>query len=667
MESVITRPLASRLPWGLRLDPRAIWIWVLSGALVLYLGIDGGGYDLIVRSHAAVVVWWIVLIGAAWGVLPAGRTSRAGWLALALLAALVGWSAIAVTWSASSERSLEEVSRLACYLGVLVLAVMTYGDRRGALRHAVAAVAGAAVVVVSIALLSRLRPGLFAGSQTTAAFLPGAHARLSWPLNYWNALAALIALGVPLLLAIATSARTLLAQAAAAAAIPMFALCGYLTFSRGGAIATAVALAAFLALAPDRIPKLATSLVCAAGSVALIAGAIHRHAVEQGLTGPAAAHQGATLLVALILVCAGVALAQVGIGLAVRHGTLPRLLQISPSNARLLLIAAVCVFLLAALALGAPARLAHAWHAFKQPNATALHQQTLARYGALSGNGRYTYWKTAVDAMPGHWLKGWGPGAFQFVWLPRAPFDSYIRNAHSVYIETLTEVGVVGLLLLVSFFLALLGAAVRRVITARFEARAFAAAVTAACLAFMVSAAFDWVWQMPVLPVALLLLAAAVLIDGEPRDRGTGSRERADHPAQRRPLLLAIRAMLIAAAIAGLLAIGVPLAATNDVRQSQADFSAGDQTAALAAARSAARIEPGAATPRIQEALVLESMGAIPSALSAAGMATRDEPLNWQAWLVLSRLDAEDGHPAAAVTAYRRARTLNPRSPLFRR
>jgi cytochrome c-type biogenesis protein CcmH/NrfG len=183
----------------------------------------------------------------------------------------------------------------------------------------------------------------------------------------------------------------------------------------------------------------------------------------------------------------------------------------------------------------------------------------------------------------------------------------------------------------------------------------------------MVSAAFDWVWQMPVLPVALLLLAAAVLIDGEPRDRGTGSRERADHPAQRRPLLLAIRAMLIAAAIAGLLAIGVPLAATNDVRQSQADFSAGDQTAALAAARSAARIEPGAATPRIQEALVLESMGAIPSALSAAGMATRDEPLNWQAWLVLSRLEAEDGHSAAAVTAYRRARTLNPRSPLFRR
>ncbi|HEY6355384.1 MAG TPA: O-antigen ligase family protein, partial [Burkholderiaceae bacterium] len=524
MESVVTRPLTSRLPWGLRLDPGAIWIWVLAGALVLYLGIDGGGYDLVVRSHAAVVVWWVVLVGVAWGMLPAGRISKTAWIVLALLAGLVGWSALALTWSASPERSLEEVSRLACYLGVLVLAVMFYGDRRGALRHVVAAVACAVVVVVSLALLSRLRPGLFPGAQTTTAFLPGAHARLSWPLNYWNALAGLIALALPLLLALANSARTLLAQAASAAAIPLLALCGYLTFSRGGAIAAAVAVAAFLALTGDRIPKLATSLVCGIGSVALIAGAIHRHAVEQGQTGPVAAHQGATLIVAVILVCAGVALAQVGIGLAARHATPPRVLQISPARARVLLLAALCACLLGAIALGAPTRLTHAWHSFKQPNAAALHQQTLARFGSLSGNGRYTYWKTALDAMPGHWLKGWGPGTFQFVWLPHAPFDSYIRNAHSLYVETLTEVGVVGLLLLVAFLLALLGAGIRRVVTARFQVRTWAAAVTAACLAFIVSAAFDWIWQMPVLPVAVLLLVAAVLVDGEGRDRTGSSR-----------------------------------------------------------------------------------------------------------------------------------------------
>ncbi len=662
MESVAARPLTSLVPWRLRVDLRALWIWVLAGALVLYLGLDGGGYDLVVRSNAAVVVWWIVLVGAAWGVLPARRLSRTSWLALALFGGFMAWSAIAVTWSVSSERSLEEVSRLACYLGVLVLAVTSYGDRRAALRHAVAAVACAVVVVAGLALLSRLRPGLFSGGQATAAFLPGAHSRLSWPLDYWNALAALVALGLPLLLSIATSARSLLAQAAGAGAVPMLALCGYLTFSRGGAIAAVAGVLAFLALAPDRIPKLATSLLCGAGGAILVAGAGHRRAIEQGFTGSLAAHQGATLIVAVILVCAGVALAQVGIGLAARHGTAPRFLQISPRRARVLLAGVAVAGVIAALALGAPARLTHAWHAFKQPSAVGLNQESIARFGALSGNGRYTYWKTAVDAMPGHWLTGWGPGTFQFVWLARAPFFSYVRNAHSLYIETLTEVGVVGLLLLVAFLMFVLGVGLRRVAAGRWQARPWAAAVTAACLAFMVSAAFDWVWQMPVLPVAVLLLAATLLVD----DRPQRSAERAQSRPRRAPTV-AIRVGLILAALASLVAVGVPLAVTTAVRQSQADFSAGETSAALAAARSALAVEPHAVSARIQEALVLESTGRLAGADSAARLATLDEPQNWQAWLVRSRIEAEAGDPAAALGAYRQARSLNPQSPIFRR
>lgn len=666
MESVATRPLESLLPWRVRIDLRALWIWVLAGALVLYLGLNGGGYDLVIRSNAAVVVWWIVLIGAAWGVLPAAKLSRTSWTLLVLFAGFVAWSAIAVTWSASSERTLEEVSRLACYLGVLVLAVTSYGDRRAALRHAVAAVAGAVVVVAGLALLSRLRPGLFAGSAATSAFLPGAHARLSWPLDYWNALAALVALGLPLLLAIATSARRLLAQAAGAGAVPMLALCGYLTFSRGGAIAAAAAVLAFLVLAPERIPKLATSAVCAAGSAILIAGAGHRRAIEQGFTGNLAAHQGATLIVAVILVCAGVALAQIGIGLAARHGTLPRFLQVSPGRARVLLAGVVVAGVIAALALGAPSRLDHAWHAFKQPSAAALHQQSIARYGSLSGNGRYTYWKAAIDAMPGHWLTGWGPGTFQFVWLARAPFFSYVRNAHSLYVETLTEVGIIGLLLLVAFLTMLLGVGVRRALAGPWQVRPWAAAITAACVSFIVSAAFDWLWQMPVLPIAVLLLAGALLISGNPRE---GIADWAEERPRRRggAPSFAARSALILAALASLLAVGIPLAATTAVRQSQTDFSAGDTSGALAAARSALAVEPRAVSARIQEALVLESLGRLPAAMSAARTATVDEPQNWQGWLVLSRIEAEAGEPSFALAAYRQARALNPQSPIFRR
>src|SRR5690349_8318141 len=67
-----------------RIDARVVWIWMLSASLVLYLGFDGGGYDLVVRNDAGAVVWWILLAGAVFGVLPAAKPSRAGWAAIAL-------------------------------------------------------------------------------------------------------------------------------------------------------------------------------------------------------------------------------------------------------------------------------------------------------------------------------------------------------------------------------------------------------------------------------------------------------------------------------------------------------------------------------------------------------------------------------------------------------
>ncbi|HET6864312.1 MAG TPA: hypothetical protein VFH80_00235, partial [Solirubrobacteraceae bacterium] len=76
MESVV-RPSVAWRPGTLpRLNPDAVRAWALAGTVVLYLSIDGGGYDLVVRSQAAIVVWWIVLVGAAWGLLPVTRLTR---------------------------------------------------------------------------------------------------------------------------------------------------------------------------------------------------------------------------------------------------------------------------------------------------------------------------------------------------------------------------------------------------------------------------------------------------------------------------------------------------------------------------------------------------------------------------------------------------------------
>ena len=79
----------------------------------------------------------------------------------ALFGGFVAWTALSATWSDSSERSLQELSRVACYFGLLLLGIAIQRDRDRAVRHTVHAVAAAVVIVACLAVASRLRPDLF--------------------------------------------------------------------------------------------------------------------------------------------------------------------------------------------------------------------------------------------------------------------------------------------------------------------------------------------------------------------------------------------------------------------------------------------------------------------------------------------------------------------------
>ena len=207
-----------------------------------------------------------------------------------------------------------------------------------------------------------------------------------------------------------------------------------------------------------------------------------------------------------------------------------------------------------------------------------------------------------------------------------------MRDTHSLYLQTLGELGIVGLALLAAFLLTILLGGGRRALRAGPGERPQLAAALAGCTAFCLTAAFDWMWQIPVLPVALLLLAA-VLVSGSVPPARDGT------PALRLPLRLAFAV----AAVAAIVAIAIPLASTSLVRQSEAEARAGELSAALRAARSAQNVQPGAASPRLQQALVLEAQGDLAPAAAAARAATEREPTNWRTWLVLSRIEAERG------------------------
>ena len=154
------------------------------------MAVRGGGYDAIVRGEVGVVLWLVVLAGAAIGLLPATAITRAGWIAIGALAAFAALTGLAALWSESAERTVGELARISAYLSVFVLALCAQG--RDAARRTVAALAAALALVSALALLSRLHPSWFPENSAGIA-IDAARARLNYPVNYWNGLAALMA------------------------------------------------------------------------------------------------------------------------------------------------------------------------------------------------------------------------------------------------------------------------------------------------------------------------------------------------------------------------------------------------------------------------------------------------------------------------------------------
>ena len=443
--AALTRPLASRL------DPPAIAAWTLAFALVAYLALSNGGYDTVVRSQVGFAIWWIVLLGALAGVLPI-RFGAAGWVAIGLLTAFATWTGLAIGWSESAERSAVELGRVATYVGALVLVIAAQG--RTAARHTINGLACAIGLVTLLAVLSRLHPQWFPANDHFAFLGDVSARRLTYPLNYWNGLAAFAALGVPLLLAIAIGAHTLAGRAAAAALLPLSGLCIYLTISRGGVLVVVIGLAVFLALVPLRLHAIGTLLAAGTGSAILISAASQRDALQDGLPTAAAIGQGGEVLWLVVIVCAGVASLQVAMGLAARHLTRPAALASGRRATALRIGAALAVAAVIAVAGGVTGTVGDRWEQFKTPPVTVQgtsQGSVFERLQGVDGSGRYQLWESAVDAHASAPWKGIGPGTFDFWWSRNATISDVARNAHSLYLETLAETGFVGLALLAGF------------------------------------------------------------------------------------------------------------------------------------------------------------------------------------------------------------------------
>jgi O-antigen ligase len=319
-----------------------------------------------------------------------------------------------------------------------------------------------------------------------------------------------------------------------------------------------------------------------------------------------------------------------------------------------------------ALALSHPAE--H-FETFKQlPGRGISEQEGFVRAHLLSGSGsgRWQFWAAAVEQWESAPLIGRGAGSYQAWWAEHASFSYFVRNAHSLYLEVLGELGLVGLLLLLGVFLFGGGLAARNTLRLKGEERVTSASLFGVLVAFYLAAGVEWVWQLTVVSavglVCLGLLSSSASAAPRPRVVAGG----APHVRIRGASRFALGVLALGLGWAVLCAQALPWLTDLELKASEADAAHGDGDAALRHAMNAKKLEPWAASPYLQLALVQEQRSELRAAEKSIRAAIDRTARDWRLWLVAARIQTKAGEVHFARQSLARAKALNPRSPLFR-
>ena len=203
------------------------------------------------------------------------------------------------------------------------------------------------------------------------------------------------------------------------------------------------------------------------------------------------------------------------------------------------------------------------------------------------------------------------------------------RDAHSLFLETLAELGPLGLTFLVAVFAAPFVAAVRT------RGDRLTAAALGPFAAYTAHAAQDWDWEVPAVTVPAIVCAVALLV------------------ADRRPSGQPLRLRTAGAVVAGVLA-ALTLAAYAGTRALEVAETGSD-----ASARRAARLQPWSAQPWRVLGEAQLAAGEVEKARETFLDALDRDDRDWELWLDLAL--ASEG--AERDRALARAQDLNPLEP----
>jgi hypothetical protein len=440
---------------------------LLAGPAALAFG--KGGYFDPERLLAALVAWGLLAVAALVSPQPLPR-SKAGRAALAGLVLLTIWTGLSSSWAPQAAPAEDALQRMLLYVAGFTAAAAL-------LRHPLArraaepALALGTLIVIAYGLLGRLLPGIFHVGDPTIA-----EGRLEEPLTYWNAMGALAAVGALLCVRIAGDPeRPRAMRAAAAAGVVPLAVAIELSLSRGALLAVAVGLIVLAAMSLTRAQLTAIGVALVTGvPAALVANSLDG---VRALTGTSRVSDGLTMLAVMVVLCALAATAD-------RLLALPR-----PAQAAL-------VVLVIGVSVAFVVR-----HEGEGPvsGASATRLKSLQTH-------RFKYWKVGLEqGFAKHPIEGVGAGGFSVLWLQYRDVSERVKVAHSLYVGTLAELGIVGFAFLALFLGGVFTAA----------ARARIPGATAAFVVWAVHTALDWDWEMPALTLVAIALAGLIVASAE--------------------------------------------------------------------------------------------------------------------------------------------------------
>ena len=617
----------------------------LPGILVVYLGFSGGGYFPGAFSLVAALLAIALVVRVTLAHHPFAGYSAVSIAVIALLALFATWTLVSAGWSDSGGRALLEFVRALAYLlAVVLFASLPQSSTR--LAWMLRGIAAGLVVVCAVALTSRVAADVWPISLNVSSD------RLSYPVTYWNALGQMAA-GAGLLCFHLTSDEhePPAVRGLAAAALPIVLSTLLFTFSRGAIGTGLLGLVVYVALArPRGLPAalLATTApVLAALKVSYDADLLQ----ADSFASAAAVDQGHQ--VALVVVGAALVAGLLRLALTPLDRRLVRVRVRLPSRAVLYASGAVAALaaVVVLVAAGAPGYASRQYDGFVEGRQIKDKNDLRARLTNPANNGRLDHWRVALDAYRADRVKGSGAGTYQLLWARDRPYRFSVVDGHSLYVEVLGELGLVGLLLIVAALLTLMGGLVRR-IWRHPTRRSLYAAVLAVSVSWAVHAGVDWDWEMPAVTLWVLCLGAL----------GTGARR------GRRRMAVDLRGSGRVAIALGLLALAVTplltMRSQSELDDSRLAFERNDCPASIDAALDSISVLPMRSGPWELLGYCDLRLGRQRLAIRALREAVARDPRSWEVHYGLALVQAAAGRDPRAQA--RRALELNPMEPRAR-